>query len=68
MFFGGLARRGCGFSSEDDYAGGAFIEGGFGFGGGLVFLVIEAGEVIIEREDIGLFCAEGATDASDFTH
>ena len=45
-FFGGLAWCWGGWADVDDYAGRAFVQGGFGLVGGLVFFVIQAGQII----------------------
>jgi len=65
---GGSARCWGGFSAIDDYAGGAFVQCGLSLFGGLVFFVVNPGEIVVYRKDIALFCAQFTADTADPAH
>ena len=56
------------FSAIDNYAGGAFCHCRFGLFARLIVFIVEAGEVIFCLEEVGLFFAHLAADATDLAH
>lgn len=67
-FLAGLSWGGGGFSTINDYAGGAFCHCRSGLFGRLILFVIEAGEIIFYLKEVGLFFTHLAADTADLTH